>query len=393
MFGTRQVIAILVTSVAVGCIGSEPAIQQPDLVDGKADGEDACQTAHDDWLGYQYAPVTCEDGPSCVGLAAIETAPSCKGAPKYSWWRFLYDRHVHLPWLLRRNAATAEFILRDSPHFGDHEKFVAALAPTPEEQAAHDKMIAITTAPVEAYEFDYDWLQSHYFLLYEFGTPVERQGSSVINKRGMCGVHPDVQAPCPDEPPLFLNSSELTMLAWSLQTAPSVRDDDGAFARWTKPYFDLLTPSALSSLQFEFPLFTGLGLASYELEFYAAVRSSAPAARGPTDSADWLRWYLVFLETVRFTLSDDVLQLDLFEASRPAQLVGLPAYELWLGTGPNGDGFGSISKSPEHLDRLLANKPCARDEVELSDMQAVWASFVPAGETADLALAEPERCQ
>ncbi len=372
------------TLVLAACDSAEP---EQDL-SGKKDEQ--CQQSHNNWLLEEYAPFRCDDGPACVGRVTLDTMPSCPGAADYDTWRNVYNKHIRDRWLANYLQAENKFVLRDSPDFGDHALFVARTAPTDEQRAAHEKMLAVRPGSETPAGYDLFWLASHQLLLEKFGTWLPLQTQVISDGRQICGDPLVAQPPCPDEPALFLNASERMMLSMSLETAPEV-EGDGALGSWADTYFDFMTSgSSTEFMNFEFPEFTS-GLGSYELAFYASVRESMPPAVGEADSKHWLRKYLLLLETGDFSFTGEVLQVDLFGESRPPQLVGLPAFELWLGDDLTG-GYTLISGDARKLDRLLEVKPCARSEAELQAMNDALSSVGAAHPDLELALAAPARC-
>ncbi len=363
---------------------------------GKGDQvESSCTSEHNAWLLNDFAPLLCEDGPTCVGRVSLDTRPTCQGEPDYDTWTLVWDKHIFVPIMLRRNAALDAFMLRESPHFLDREQFITDTAPTQDELRAHRALLEIPRY-VEAFDFDM-WIGRYETLLGDFAFPLYSQANtlSVGNGRNVC-LDPfsfeESEYNCEHEPTLFLNESEKATLALFESFRPEA-GSDGPFAAWTGVYFSFLAGSTTADLlHFQFPFATENGLAGYELEFFGRLRNVAPKAEGEADSEGWMGRYTMLLSTAHLSDSDQSLQLDLFEVTRPAQLVGLPAYESWLGTDILESGFLEVSNDSEKLDRLLAVKPCARDAEELASLQSVFDGFETNVETADLELAAPAVC-
>lgn len=392
-----QLLGVALVASAAGCQGPFDAHTDGSGAGGKADGEtDACQAEHDRWLLLEYAPLGCDDGPTCVGRASLDSRPSCEGAPDHATWMMAYDKHIFAPWLLRYNAARNDFMMRSSAYFEDHDRFVEVTAPTEAEAAAHAAMLAV---PFAADAFDYKWWLGRYeTLLLEVGFPLRSQNNLEVDGREVCGDPFEGQPfACPYEPALLLDSSEETMLSWFEDFMPAA-SNDGLLAEWSAFYYAFLASGATFDLiQFEFPLYSERGLAHHELAFFERLRGIRPAGGGAEDSQRWLSHFLILLETAELSLVDQELRVELFEASRPEELVGLAAYETWLGIdrllgSDDLTGFAGVSDDDAKLDRLLAVKPCARDEDELAAFAEAFASYDPDGPTADLALAAPERC-
>ncbi len=364
-------------ALAHGC--SQPVATEMlgDDTAGKADrAGDATCDAYVEWLVYEYAPVDCEEGPSCAGRAPVEARPPCgpEGADAaHLSWRNAYLKHVQAPWLSRWNQAQADFIWRGdveqgqiNPWFSDQDRFAAEAAFTEDERAAHAALLAVQPTPTDAGSYHFVWLEPYLTVLSQLAFPStpDLHSHSVPTGRDVCG-DPHLDAPpCPWEPSLFLNAGEAEALDLLAEARPTPTED-GAYEEWLGHYTGYLGRGAnLDLLGFEFPLRSEQGLAPYEEAFFARLRSVAPRAVGERDSDGWMGKYLVFVQTARLELADERLRLSMVEEVRPDVLVGAPAYESWLGVDLVGLGLAQ-TEDAELRGRLLEHKPCARTDEEL----------------------------
>jgi len=388
---------ILIVAFVTSC-GSSPTTESLPSGGGKADeiSVDQCQEQQNGWLIFEFAPLACEDGPACVGKVALDSRPQCDGQPDHATWTLVWDKHIFGPWMLRRNQAHEAFMMADSPDFLDHQKYVQKIAVTAEELAAHQALLSV---PRNADLFDVTiWRDRYSTLLHVLAFPLYSQSSTAIGTsdgRMICGdpfLYQEQQ--CAHEPALYLDASEKQFLSLFEALLPVV-EEDGALAEWVDLYLEYLIGGQATAdlLHFEFPRLTEKGLAPYELAFFERLRSLAPPAKGEVDSEHWVSWYTVCLSGANLSLTDEVLQLGLYELTRPEQLVGAGAYTRWLGADLLGLGFAADSTDENKLPRLMLAKPCARDQAELQKMQQVFDAFTPDAPTADLKLAAPALCQ
>ena len=359
---------------------------------GQVSVQDPCQRAHDDWLLNEYAPLSCAEGPDCVGRTDLSSAPKCEGEPSYAAWDLAFQKHVATPSLQQIFAARNAFMVPGSDHAGDYGRYVSACEPTSELRSAHESLLAIQPA-ADLFDYQHNGLARYWtgMLATAFPLPHRAQLFAAGDGRTICGALPsseDLQN-CGAEPSLFLNGSEQQMLDLLESSLPKPQVD-GAFAAWLEVYFDVLT-SAENDLQFRFPRATDQGLAPYELQFFERLRNMAPTPQGERDSAAWVAKHLVLLASHDLESVDDAIHVGLWEASRPVNIVGPQAYAQWLGVDLIALGLVLLHDQPAAREQLLRFKPCARDSKELEAFETirVRAEGLPPDAAKD---AEPSVC-
>ena len=363
-----------VATFAVGCGGEADRWQD----DGRGDHVDLnCEAELLAWFD-EYAPADCEVGADCIGRVDASTMPDCGLVPGYAW-HTAHATHIQASYRTRYEDAWSDLTLGEHKHADpnlEYQRFVDRVAPTDAERAAHERLLSV---PHTNTGFDYQtWLANFSLLLDRAGKPLDLDslGSNTDGRR-VCGTPQDFEAlnrQCGgNEPSLYINPGEAAMLSLMLETKPLGYDDDGVLSEWREQYISYLTEP--QQLLFAFPSGLEPGLAAYEREFFGWARHARPPVRGERDSAEWLTFYLVFLEHNRLDDDHDRAQLELYEASAPLRLFGPVAYDTWLAGGLTdlGDfdgGYAALRDQPEKLARLLEVKPCAASADDLAGMQA-----------------------
>ena len=365
--------------------------ESPDSDLSRAD--ESCVQQHNLWLTLEYAPLTCEDGPDCVGRVPLDTMPACDGRAAFSSWSLAWFKHVQLPWTLRRGTAMEEFALADSPQFQDRDRFVEQTQPSESEKDAHDALLTVLDLETVSYS---SWFDRYSSLLSDLAFPLYSQATvaSSLHGRNTCGdpfAFEQVDFACNHEPSLFLNPSEEAILDLVRDFRPTT-SIDGDLGQWIEFYDDYLHANELSTRDFVFPTRSGRGLAGYELAFFEHLQTVQPLQAGPIDSAAWIGLHTVMLSTVDFSESDHVLQLDLFRATKPTVLTGTSAYESWIGADTLGLGFLDVHSDLRKLERLLVLKPCAHTDDQVAEMTQTFSTFSDEHSEIDTTPALPVRC-
>ncbi len=371
--------ALLIGAIStIACVACDGAIPDDRVLEpgdsGKADDAvtDACVAAWSSWFLEQYAPMTCSDGATCVGRVALSTQPDCDGGVLHVSWMMALEKHVLGPWSAREVVARKAFYTYDTETFESRPTYIAALEPTPEENAAFEKLMAV---PVLATVEDYrPWLGDFELWVATLAKPLKSPNNVLVQGRDLC-VDVDLEL-CSAEPALLLNPSERELLRFLERAAPNVAGD-GRFAAWVDGYYDLLEGDELAYTEFVFPENDmAMALFDYEFDFFQYLLSVAPEAVGERDSLSWFDNFTAVVVGTHLDQSNSVERLALFQASRPSQLVGIPAYESFLGMDGFISGLAHFDETDsEKLSLMLTAKPCARDADELAEMETLYRRY------------------
>ncbi|MGE0549691.1 MAG: hypothetical protein AB7R00_21670 [Kofleriaceae bacterium] len=393
---TRFSVAATVVLALAGCPANDDGTgNEAGGGGGKADSaDDTCQTELLLWL-HTFAPPSCTDGPSCVGQVPLATMPAC-GPLDHWFWFDAYRQHVLAPWLARYEQARLDYVYTpQGPYFEDHDRFVQQIALSDAELDAHARLLQI---PTRGSRFEYyEWLGQYQHVLLEYVAP--RVVPLAVSEASDDGRMLCDQTPVPDLPPpppcwepyepaMMLNVSERELLAMLEQTAPTL-EVDGGFAEWSSAYFAFLTRGFVTeSLNFEFPQFAeATPLFPHELALYAELRNMRPPAIGTDDSYVWLSRFSILLLTADLANPNQLAQLDLFDESAPARLIGAPAYRAFA------ESYASHVDEPAKLERLVKRLPCARDAAELAELEHEYVNATATYQGVDFAPVAAKLCE
>jgi len=381
-------VGLFASSVATACAdgGGDDGSVTPG--GGKADDgvSENCITEWTRWFLERYAPMSCADGPACVGKVSLSTRPSCDGGVAHDTWMLGLKKHVLIPWSAREAAAQSAFYAYDTPAHQNTALYAEAVQPTAAEHAAFDRLLAVR---VLATADDYaPWFADLAVWIEGLARPVRSMNNATVGGRLLC-VGVDL-AQCHAEPSLLLNPGEREVLRLIERAAPAVTAD-GHFATWVSDYFGFLAGGdEASTTGFVFPE-TDMepSLFPYEYAFFEYLLSLAPDAVGERDSLAWFDHYTAVVLGTELDQQNSLERLVLFETSRPAALVGLPAYTSFLGTDDGLSGLALFEgDDADKVALILGAKPCARTDTELQAMQALYQSYRGVAQAS----AGPVRC-